>query len=760
MRKVLGIILLVLTLGIGMTLIIIDNEGIRYSDAIVTESECEEVEATRTETDGLVEGIIFNEERLIFDKSSNTYYYSLIDGDNNAYDPVIHIESGKKLRVAVDTQIISDSLIAANGTIQMVAYSDDEYERFNLKCTTLPTMSIECDDMNCEEDTDINISVFDNRENAINRVTSSAATMHIRGDSTRAYVKKGYRINLKTESLGKHTRSNELSFLGMRKDDDWLLYAAYNDQEKIRNVFTINLWADTVSTDNAYGVETGMRYKFVESFVNGEYYGIYALGYPVDEKVVGFDGNTDRNAVYKKVFWDNEKRITYPGGYELKSETTDDTQTEIINDINYELLYRYYFNLTSHAEDTEYLEKGIDINNAIDFMLYNNMIQGRDNLRGRDIRNMYLALSDKGDAIQCLYCPWDMDLTWGNQFTGDETVNCVVPYYYKPEQNWIMESGYVNQMIVNDDSDIIDRIVGKYRSLRQNEWSNDNIMSMIDEYEDEIWGSGAIYREMERWPDGTYSDPSVGLDTFRAYVTSRLQECDEYYVRYESAKDDSIYIQRSMQYKDFLNNDFDLVLGDKSVLSDQNYIDFFEYMGLDIDRITDSVKHITFNPAENIYNYVEETSEEATYGNQLTFYQNGDLVDYDFSTDFVCSPRLYNYRNLRCYIEEMKKVDKPVFIRFGAVSWANGSSAQETLSSLGIDGVTDTTNAMIYNFYMNEGIILDSFEINANYADTDYGTLAYYDTEEGVFGYYLDGKAVTEGEKSTADYYIDCVVLD
>ena len=83
-------------------------------------------------------------------------------------------------------------------------------------------------------------------------------------------IKKGYAVSLTQESVGGHLRDNDISLLGMRQDDDWVLYAAYNDQEKIRNVFSCNLWKDFCSTDNERGIDTGVEYRYLELFMNGD----------------------------------------------------------------------------------------------------------------------------------------------------------------------------------------------------------------------------------------------------------------------------------------------------------------------------------------------------------------------------------------------------------------------------------------------------------------------------------------------------------
>ena len=49
---------------------------------------------------------------------------------------------------------------------------------------------------------------------------------------------------------------------------------------------------------------------------------------------------------------------------------------------------------------------------------------------------------------------------------------------------------------------------------------------LIDQYENDIFESGAYLRDMERWPDGLYEDPEVKLSVFREHVMQRLSYMD------------------------------------------------------------------------------------------------------------------------------------------------------------------------------------------------------------------------------------------
>ena len=177
---------------------------------------------------------------------------------------------------------------------RLAAYNDSFYHEYALVCTTLPLMNIESDTQVGDEDVPVHMTLFDNRKGAAQRLTQSDGDMHIRGGSTRTYPKKGYKLSLTKESLGNNVRLNKVSLLGMRQDDDWILYAAYNDPEKIRNVFSSVLWKNTCAMDNAFGIDNGMEYRYVELFLNGEYWGLYALGYPIDDLQLSIDTSIGR----------------------------------------------------------------------------------------------------------------------------------------------------------------------------------------------------------------------------------------------------------------------------------------------------------------------------------------------------------------------------------------------------------------------------------------------------------------------------------
>jgi hypothetical protein len=91
-----------------------------------------------------------------------------------------------------------------------------------------------------------------------------------RGQSSLKFRKKSYGIELRDEA----GRKRRARLLGLPADDDWVLYASYNDKTLMRNVLAYAA-ARRLGRRSA-----GTRH--VELVVNGDYRGVYVLGERVE----------------------------------------------------------------------------------------------------------------------------------------------------------------------------------------------------------------------------------------------------------------------------------------------------------------------------------------------------------------------------------------------------------------------------------------------------------------------------------------------
>ena len=599
-KKRLTLILITALLAVMGILYIGAKTGARQGNAPLVCDLTKELSG-KSENEALPGDIVFNGQTLMADNPSNRLFYSLNKNDAASFSPKALVLSDPDAYVVMDREITQE-LIESGQTARLAVIKGNEYREFELAITTLPIMKIDYTGDIEEYECDMNMFLYDNGEKTGEIcATTSGGTIRYRGASTLFYPKKAFKLNLKRYEGGVF-KNNPRPLLGMRDDDDWILYAAYNDCEKVRDVFSENLWYETLSDDNSWGVKAGMCYRYVELILNGEYHGLYALGFPVDEKQLGLSGDCAKEALYKKKTWDSEDTLEVSQwgilpGYEAKTDNKyvqagyegefgyyeDKKGNEVYDLSEYALLYEHYLYLARNCGDSESLLKCVDLDNLIDINIFFNLIQGEDNVEGHLFKNEFIAVKrDKENGIKILYAPWDMDISWGNKWVDDGDRNFTESHYYLPEDNFTGEFGYYEEILINNDTDLLEKTAEKYAQLRSDKWSLENIDKMLDSYEADIFGSGAFIRDKERWPEGIYTDEG-NLEAFKEYVHARIEYLDGYYGRLGADKEKSLYVRRLSKYEPLDESPILLEIADPSVLEDEDLADLLTYVGMDVN---------------------------------------------------------------------------------------------------------------------------------------------------------------------------------
>ena len=92
------------------------------------------------------------------------------------------------------------------------------------------------------------------------------------------------------------------------------------------------------------------------------------------------------------------------GGYELKyPNELDSTKPLPLTNL---------IDLVAYSNDEDFtleISEHLDLDNAIDYYIFINLIQAQDNLG----KNIYLFRYDKDYPLS--FAPWDLDLTFGNK---------------------------------------------------------------------------------------------------------------------------------------------------------------------------------------------------------------------------------------------------------------------------------------------------------------------------------------------------------
>lgn len=507
MKKIIiSIITLIISLG-AIIYIANDNQN-DFSSLCIDESSFNELCENRTISNiSLLNEIYFDNNKLLIDKKKNRLYYSIV---KNEYNP--RVEWSEHINISFLGKI-DEGTIKNNGTVRVIAYDNKQYSLYDLVCTSLPIMNI---DYNFAIES-INLSLFDNNKN---KTYHYSGTMHPRGNSTLAYPKLGYKIELKDSD----EKANDISLLDLRVGTDYILYAGYNDQERIRNVFSMGLWWQGCRNNNCFDVDNGMYYRYVELFLNSEYWGLYAIGFPIDE--VQLLIKQDEILFFK---WDNfdENELFEDNGnsdisltYEVKYGFDDFS--------SYDALKEYY-DIILHSNNVDEICSVCDLDNAIDMYLFTGIVMGSDSSSMTEMKDIFMCKKDYEDGYKYIYAPWDKDITWGNHWRFDKknyTYEYHLPFddtsYSSPLQN-----SPVSRLIKIDKENTSKLLKERYYYLRNNEWSNDKVVEMLNNYESAIFDSGAYLRDIERWQDSNQIDPKLKLTNFKQFVLNRLKFVDD-----------------------------------------------------------------------------------------------------------------------------------------------------------------------------------------------------------------------------------------
>jgi hypothetical protein len=240
-------------------------------------------------------------------------------------------------------------------------------------------------------------------------------SIEIRGSSSQATDKKGYGL---TTLLPDNLTNNNVSLLGMPKENDWILNGLAFDPSLIRDYLSYNLSRQIGN----YAPRT----VFCELIVNGDYRGLYIL-----QEKIKVDGNrvdisdllptsttaptitggyivkSDKTTGGDPVAW---QMSSYAGGVDFIYDTPE--PNEIVNaQKNY--IKNQFLNLGiqasfSNASITNGFPSIIDIPSFVDFMIINELASNADAYQF----STYFH-KDKGGKLRAGPV-WDHNLTYGN----------------------------------------------------------------------------------------------------------------------------------------------------------------------------------------------------------------------------------------------------------------------------------------------------------------------------------------------------------
>lgn len=247
-----------------------------------------------------------------------------------------------------------------------------------------------------------------------------------RGGTTNTADK--HKRNYKIKPLNFKGKGQDISLLGMREDNNWILDAGQIDLFRLRNRIATEIWNDFATKPYYVSKEpkakSGVTGKVVEVILNNEYRGIYSLTEAMDRKELKLKKYDDKNQEFhgqlwkvsswdKATFWDIDK------DYDNTQETWHAFETKYpdIDDVNptdYSPLYEAIDFVVNSNDEAFKKEVGdyFDIPVLIDYQLFLETLKPVDN----NGKNMYWGIYDVAKSKKLTLAIWDLDASVGQDW--------------------------------------------------------------------------------------------------------------------------------------------------------------------------------------------------------------------------------------------------------------------------------------------------------------------------------------------------------
>lgn len=361
-----------------------------------------------------------------------------------------------------------------------------------------------------------------------------------RGGTTNTADK--HKRNYKIKPLNFKGKGQDISLLGMREDNNWILDAGQIDLFRLRNRIATEIWNDFATKPYYVSKEpkakSGVTGKVVEVILNNEYRGIYSLTEAMDRKELKLKKYDDKNQEFhgqlwkvsswdKATFWDIDK------DYDNTQETWHAFETKYpdIDDVNptdYSPLYEAIDFVVNSNDEAFKKEVGdyFDIPVLIDYQLFLETLKPVDN----NGKNMYWGIYDVAKSKKLTLAIWDLDASVGQDWHCSTPLH---PDYVLPNTDLGVKDGfnlYHRLSSLNVDN-YNEKVTSRYQELRKTYFSEDNLISRYQGYYDMLVKSGAASREECKWS----KDSDIGgyplnfkseIEYIKNWIINRLNYLD------------------------------------------------------------------------------------------------------------------------------------------------------------------------------------------------------------------------------------------
>ena len=362
----------------------------------------------------------------------------------------------------------------------------------------------------------------------MSKTTSFHAYINIKlqGNSTLVYPKKNFTISLYSDE----NRSIKLNkeFKNWGSHNNFVLKADYNDILRARNVVCAKLWGKVVASRPDYdqlpeelknSPNNGAIDGFpVKVYLNGDYAGLYNFTIPKCDWMFGMDSKNENHAALCAETNDNgDSALEFnPCNFNAEWDGVDGKHWSVEVGKNSEDLQANLNNVIYAVinQDQDALESVLDIQSAIDYFIFQDVILGIDGLA----KNMMLLTYDMNKWYLSAY---DMDSTFDMHWEG---YLMGAPYSCQGDIPYLNNySGLLNTIW----NYYWDDMRTRYKDLRQTILSHASIMKEFEEYVG-IYGDDIYIKDTAIYPDIPEATTN-SLTYLSEFIKARLAYLDNEY---------------------------------------------------------------------------------------------------------------------------------------------------------------------------------------------------------------------------------------
>lgn len=359
------------------------------------------------------------------------------------------------------------------------------------------------------------MGIIDNGPGVRNKLTDARNNyngkigIEVRGSSSQSFPKKQYGIELR-DATGNGISA---SLLGMPAEEDWVLFAPYNDKSLMRDVLAYKLGRDM----GRYAPRT----KYCELILDGQYQGVYVLIEKIkrdnnrvdiarldpaeisgDDVTGGYiikidkESGSGNGGWYSEYFPPNRsgsQRIYYQYDYPKASEISQPQREYIKNFMgNFEAV------LASTTFNDLYngYSNYIDVDSFIDYFIINEVSKNVDGYR----LSTYMYKDKESNGGKLHMGPiWDYNLGFGNAdyCTKGDPEGWVTNFNNLCNQDFWLIPFWWDRLQM--DGAYRNKLALRWETLRQNELKTERIHAYIDSVAN-VLNVEAQQRNFQRWP--------------------------------------------------------------------------------------------------------------------------------------------------------------------------------------------------------------------------------------------------------------------